>query len=187
MSSLPAFQISGAVASLRRGGVIAYPTEAVWGLGCDPADEAAVNRLLALKRREVGKGLILVASNVAQLDWLLSGLDEQHRLRLDESWPGPNTWLVPHHGRVPQWIHGDHDTVAVRVSAHHVVRNLCNSWGGVLVSTSANRAGCVAATQRFQVLRYFGGQLDYIVPGSVGSEKKPSLIRNVVSNQVIRS
>lgn len=186
MSIAPAFRIGVAVAALHRGGVIAYPTEAVWGLGCDPADEAAVRRLLALKKRDVGKGLILVASEVAQLDWLLHDLDEQQRDRLDRSWPGPNTWLVPHKNRVPAWIHGDHNTVAVRVSAHSVVRDLCDCWGGALVSTSANRSGDAAATQRFQVLRYFGDKLDYVVPGSVGGAKKPSLIRDVVSDQIIR-
>lgn len=179
--------MAGAAAALHRGGVIAYPTEAVWGLGCDPANEVAVRRLLALKRRDVGKGLILVASATAQLDFLLSDLDDHQRARLELSWPGPNTWLVPHNNRVPPWIHGDHDTVAVRVSAHRVVRELCDCWGGVLVSTSANRAGDAAATARFQVLRYFSDHLDYVVPGSVGSEKKPSLIRDVVSDQIIRS
>ncbi len=187
MPAPPAFQIAAAVATLHRGGLIAYPTEAVWGLGCDPANEAAVRRLLELKLRDVGKGLILIASDVSQFDWLLFDLDEQHRARLDQSWPGANTWLVPHKNRVAPWIHGDHDTVAVRVSDHRVVRNLCDCWGGVLVSTSANRSGDAPATQRFQVLRYFGDQLDYVVPGSVGRAKTPSLIRDVVSDQIIRS
>lgn len=187
MPAPPAFQIAAAVATLHRGGLIAYPTEAVWGLGCDPTNEAAVRRLLELKLRDVGKGLILIASDVSQLDWLLFDLDEASRARLDQSWPGANTWLVPHKNRVPSWIHGDHDTVAVRVSDHCVVRDLCDCWGGALVSTSANRSGDVPATQRFQVLRYFGDQLDYVVPGSVGRAKKPSLIRDLVSDQIIRS
>jgi len=187
LSAKPSFQIDAAVATLNRGGLIAYPTEAVWGLGCDPYNEATVRRLLALKVRDVGKGLILIASALSQLDSLLSDLAPELRARVEASWPGPNTWLAPHNNRVPPWICGDHDTVAVRVSEHRVVRELCDRWGGALVSTSANRSGNAPATQRFQVQRYFGGQLDYLVPGVVGGAKKPSLIRDVVSDQIIRS
>jgi len=175
------------VAALHSGGVIACPTEAVWGLSCDPLDDDAVARLLNLKRRAIGKGLILVAASESQLAWLLQGLPSAQRARLQLAWPGPTTWLVPHHNRVPQWIHGDHDTVAVRVSAHPVVSALCSAWGGVLVSTSANPAGSQPAVQSFQVRRYFGELLDYIVPGSVGGADKPTVIKDLASDQIIRS
>jgi L-threonylcarbamoyladenylate synthase len=179
--------ISRAVSVLYNGGVIAYPTEAVWGLGCDPADESAVTRLLSLKRRPVDKGLILVASNEAQLAWLLADLSKDQRQRLRQSWPGPVTWLLPHRGRVPQWIHGDHETVAVRVSSHPIVRALCDSWGGALVSTSANRAGCNAALHQYQVRRYFGRGLDFVVPGTLGAAGRPSQIRELASGRIIRA
>jgi L-threonylcarbamoyladenylate synthase len=185
--ALSQFRIKQAIAALHSGGVIAYPTEAVWGLGCDPADELAVQRLLALKDRAVGKGLILVASSESQLEWLLADLDMAQRSRLSLSWPGPTTWLIPHRGLLPTWIHGDHDTVAVRVSAHPVVRALCDGWGGALVSTSANPAGAVAAQQQFQVRRYFDGDVDFIVPGSVGAAGRPSEIRDLVSDRIIRA
>jgi L-threonylcarbamoyladenylate synthase len=181
------FAINRATEALLLGGVIAYPTESVWGLGCDPFDEAAVMRLLELKRRSVAKGLILVAGSETQLPGLLSELDEGARARLAASWPGPTTWLLPHHNRVPAWIHGDHDTVAVRVSAHPIVRDLCNAFGGLLVSSSANRAGATAARHRFQVKRYFGDQLDYIVPGAVGANARPSAILDLASGQTLRS
>jgi L-threonylcarbamoyladenylate synthase len=181
------FAINRAAETLIRGGVIAYPTESVWGLGCDPFDEAAVMRLLELKQRPVGKGLILVAGSETQLGSLLSGLDEEASARLAATWPGPTTWLLPHHNLVPAWIHGDHDTVAVRVSAHPVVRELCNAFGGLLVSSSANRAGAAAARHRFQVKRYFAEQLDYIVPGAVGANARPSQILDLASGQTLRS
>ena len=182
----PSFRINRAVATLHGGGVIAYPTEAVWGLGCDPANELAVMRLLELKNRSVAKGLILLASSETQLEWLLSDLGSAQRARLALSWPGPTTWLVPHRDRVPQWIHGEHATGAVRVSNHPVVRDLCAAWGGVLVSTSANLAGGTAAVQQFQVMRYFGSKLDFVVPGAVGAAGRPSHIRDLVSDRVIR-
>lgn len=111
--------------AVRAGGVIAYPTEAVWGLGCDPWNAAAVMRLLALKNRPVAKGLILVAADITQFDDLLSPLPNLWRERLAASWPGPNTWLVPHRGRLPEWISGGRPKVALRVSDHPLVRQLC--------------------------------------------------------------
>lgn len=175
-----------ALDALTAGGVVACPTEAVWGLSCDPDNPDAVERLLALKQRPVGKGLILVASDIAQLDGLLAGLPEGQLARLLLSWPGPTTWLIPHHGRVPPWVCGDHDTVAVRVTAHPVMRALCEAWGGALVSTSANPGGSQPPRARFQVQRYFGGQLDAILPGAVGGADRPSTIRDLLTDQIVR-
>jgi L-threonylcarbamoyladenylate synthase len=180
-------RLQHAVNALHWGGVIACPTEAVWGLGCDPDNEQAVMRLLALKRRSVHKGLILVAATQQQFGFLLADLPVEQRDTLSSGWPGPATWLVPHRGRVPDWIHGEHDTVAVRVSAHPVVSALCRAWGGPLVSTSANPAGARAALAPFQVKRYFGEQLDCLLPGAVGSAGRPTGIRDLASGQIIRA
>ncbi|MDH4039627.1 MAG: L-threonylcarbamoyladenylate synthase [Gammaproteobacteria bacterium] len=175
-----------ALQALAAGGVIACPTEAVWGLSCDPWNRLAVRRLLALKGRAPAKGLILVAAAERQFDFLLADLDPLQRRTLAASWPGPNTWLVPHAGRVPLWIHGEHDKVALRVSDHPSVKALCAAWGGPLVSTSANPAGRSPPRQHFQVKRYFGEQLDYILPGTVGSSDRPTVIRDLASGRVIR-
>lgn len=172
---------------LHAGGVVACPTEAVWGLSCDPFDRAAVSRLLSLKQRPVEKGLILVAADMAQLQFLLHDLTDAQRKKLEASWPGPISWLVPHHGRVPEWVHGEHDTVAVRVSGHPVVAALCRAWGGPLVSTSANPGGSQPARELFQVVRYFGDHLDGIVPGATGGSDRPSVIRDLASDRVIRA
>ncbi|QIB65664.1 L-threonylcarbamoyladenylate synthase [Kineobactrum salinum] len=179
--------LRAAVRALAQGGVLACPTEAVWGLSCDPDNPEAVSRLLELKQRPLEKGLILVAASAAQLQPLLAPLTEAQRSKLSLSWPGPTTWLVPHGGRLPPWVHGDHDTVALRVSAHPVVAALCHAWGGPLVSTSANPAGCKPATTAFQVRRYFRQQLDYIVPGAVGTAARPSVIRDLLTDRIIRS
>lgn len=175
-----------ALGALHDGGVIACPTEAVWGLSCDPFDERAVAHLLKLKRRPVDKGLILIAAHMEQVDFLFAGLTNSHRQQLEASWPGPATWLVPHQGLVPTWITGKHDKVAVRVSAHPVVAKLCEQWRGPLVSTSANRAGARPALHAFQVERYFGAQLDYILPGRLGSSKQPSSITDLLNGEQIR-
>lgn len=175
-----------AVDALLAGGVVACPTEAVWGLSCDPANATAVMRLLELKRRPVCKGLILVAASESQLGLLLDDLPADQRKRLSESWPGPVTWLVPHRNRVAPWVHGDHATVAVRVSDHPVVRALCLAWGGPLVSTSANPGGARPPVAAFQVRRYFGGSLDAILPGAVGGARRPTVIRDLASDRIVR-
>jgi L-threonylcarbamoyladenylate synthase len=158
----------------------------VWGLSCDPFSEAAVARLLYLKSRPVSKGLILVAADEGQLHFLLDGLPGEQLETLRTSWPGPATWLVPHRGRLPRWISGEHETVAVRVSDHPVVRALCLAWGGPLVSTSANPGGARPATAAFQVRRYFGDVLDAIVPGELGGSGRPTTIRDLASGRIIR-
>ncbi|EIK55091.1 hypothetical protein YO5_20057 [Stutzerimonas stutzeri TS44] len=171
---------------VRAGGVIAYPTEAVWGLGCDPWAAAAVQRLLELKMRPMEKGLILVAAHIDQFDFLLDDLPERWLDRLAGTWPGPNTWLVPHRERLPEWITGQHDSVALRVSAHPLVARLC-ALTGPLVSTSANPAGRPAARSRLRVEQYFPGQLDAVLNGSLGGRRNPSTIRDVRSGEVIRA
>ncbi|WP_443191229.1 L-threonylcarbamoyladenylate synthase [Pseudomonas indica] len=167
------------------GGVVAYPTEAVWGLGCDPWNGEAVYRLLALKDRPVEKGLILVADSIRQFDFLLEDLPEAWQDRLASTWPGPNTWLVPHQNRLPEWITGQHDSVALRVSDHPLVRDLC-ALTGPLVSTSANPGGRPAARTRLRVEQYFHDRLDAVLGGALGGRKNPSIIRDLVSGRVVR-
>ncbi|MCY1178043.1 Threonylcarbamoyl-AMP synthase [compost metagenome] len=170
---------------VREGGVIAYPTEAVWGLGCDPWNEDAVYRLLAIKARPVEKGLILVADNIRQFDFLLADLPEAWQHQLASTWPGPNTWLVPHQERLPDWITGEHASVALRVSEHPLVRELC-ALTGPLVSTSANPAGRPAARTRLRIEQYFHDELDGVLGGALGGRRNPSLIRDLVTGQVVR-
>ncbi len=168
------------------GGVVACPTEAVWGLSCDPDNSDAVSYLLALKQRPVSKGLILVASDTDQIAALLAGLSSAQLSKLTLSWPGPTTWLIPHRDLVPGWIHGGRETVAVRVTAHPVMAGLCKAVGGPLVSTSANPTGSQPPRSAFQVQRYFGGALDYLVPGAVGGADRPTVIRDLLSDDILR-
>nr|MDQ2696242.1 Sua5/YciO/YrdC/YwlC family protein [Pseudomonadota bacterium] len=117
---------------LRQGGVIAYPTEAVYGLGCDPRNRRAVQRLLEIKRRPPAKGLILIAADLAQLEPFIDPLPPDRRRLLDAAWPGPVTWLVPAR-RAPVWLRGNHPTLAVRVTAHPLAAALCRAFGGAVV------------------------------------------------------
>jgi L-threonylcarbamoyladenylate synthase len=166
------------------GGVVAYPTEGVWGLGADPFNQQAVNTILQLKRRPVHKGVILVAAHIQQFEFILRHLDSAQRQALASSWPGPHTWLVPHHNEIPYWICGDHATVALRVSAHPVVKALCQ-LAGPLVSTSANPQGLPPARTGFKARAYFGEQVFY-APGQVNKNANPSTIRDLATGQIIR-
>ena len=180
--------IDAAIAALRKGGVIAYPTEGVWGLGCDPRDEAATLRLLALKQREVGKGLILIAATEAQLAPFveMDALDTGQRDAVRASWPGPNTWIVPASTDAPAWITGDHDGIAVRVSAHPVVVALCEAFGGALVSTSANIATLPSPRTRTELdLRIVAG-VDAVAPGETGGLLQATPIRDARDGRSLR-
>ena len=179
------WRVQQAAREIRAGAVIAYPTEAVWGLGCDPWNEEAVDRLLAIKSRSVAKGLILIADNIRQFDFLFEDFPEVWLDRMSGTWPGPNTWLVPHQGLLPEWVTGVHDTVALRVSDHPLVRDLC-ALAGPLISTSANPQGRPAAKSRLRVEQYFRGQLDLVLGGALGGRRNPSVIRDLATGEVVR-
>lgn len=179
-------RIQFAAHQLKLGGVIAYPTEAVWGLGCNPFDESAVHELLALKERPVEKGLILIAASIKMFTPFIRHLDDLQRQRLKNTWPGPVTWLVPANDLIPRWISGNFNSVALRVTDHPVAAGLCRAFGGPLVSTSCNPQGRSPATSIHQVRRYFGNQLDAITSGQVGQRTSPSEIRDLLTGEIIR-
>ncbi len=172
---------------LRAGGVIAYPTEAVYGLGCAPLDGRAVARLLYLKQRSVEKGLLLIAAAFEQVAPLVEEPSPQMLARLEATWPGFTTWILPARPGVPRWLTGQHAGLAVRVTAHPVAAALCRYFGGPLISTSANPGGLPPARNMLKVRGYFADALDYIVPGAVGGEARPSEIRDACSGAVLRS
>ena len=178
-----------AVAALHSGGVIAYPTEAVWGLGCDPFDATAVRRLLAIKQRDESKGLILIAANLAQIASLIDH-DALPRARIAAvlaNWPGPHTWLLPCTSLVPAWLRGDHPTLALRITAHRQTAALCMAFGGPLVSTSANIATAAPARTRAELDPQLLTQLDGVLDGDTDGLNAPTTIRDAVSGLLLRA
>jgi L-threonylcarbamoyladenylate synthase len=174
---------------VQRGGLVAYPTEAVYGLGCDPWSAEAVARLLAAKGRSTSKGLILVGADLAQLDPFVDwgALRPEQRAAIEATWPGPVTWIVPTFSDVPRWLKGGHDSVAVRVSAHPLVHDLCWCCGTALVSTSANHSGRPPARTALSAQRIFDGEIDSILHGDVGGLSRPTEIRDGCTGLVIRA
>jgi len=167
------------------GGIVAYPTEFCYGLGCDPRDNASIERLLRLKQRRWEQGLILIG---ARLQDFARYTDLSSRLlqNAKATWPGPYTWLLPAWPRVSQWIRGRHDSVALRWTAHPGAAALCREVRGALISTSANRHGRPAALSAAAVQREFNGQVDYVLEGRLGGAAAPSVIQDARSGAVVR-
>lgn len=174
-----------AVRELRRGGLVAVPTEAVWGFSCNPFNRRAVEQLLALKQRDWRKGLIVVASELDVLAPFIEAPSGMALKRAKATWPGPATWVFPAAPTAPDWITGEHDSVAVRVTAHPLLRALCARYGGALVSTSANRAGQPPARSIAELRLRFGPELT-VVPGALGGMSKPTSIREAATGHILR-
>lgn len=172
--------------ALSAGAVIAYPTDTIWGLGCDPYDAASVARILQIKQRSVAKGLILLSSRLDYCEPFIE-LEPGQRDTLLQARDRPTTWLVKASAFCPCWIRGDHPTVAIRISRHPLLPYLCDYLQAPLVSTSANRAGCSPARNPLQLRRQFGEQLDYIVHGFETGDGKPSEIKSLASGTILRA
>lgn len=179
--------IPQAVDCLRAGEVIAYPTEAVFGLGCDPDNETATRKVLALKDRPAEAGLILIADTFERFARFTEPAEPELLQRAMATWPGPVTWLFPRSETVPDWLAGNHPTIALRVTAHPVCRALCETFGGAIVSTSANPRGAAPARTAATVDTYFGTALCGTVAGKLGRESRPSEIRDLATGRVLRA
>ena len=176
--------ITRAADSLLHGGVIAYPTEGVFGLGCLPDDASALSRIFSIKQRSPSKGLILLASTAAQLDGWTALPDNVQIPAPDPS--HPITWVVPASDRVSSTIKGEHSGIAVRVCTNPIAAAICAAVNSPIISTSANIAGEPPAKDAIALRRTFSTLVDYIVPGECGPADGPSEIRDLISGQIIR-
>ena len=169
---------------IQNGGVISYPTESVFGLGCDPLSELAVNRILQLKQRHVDKGLIIIASNLEQLSpYIEISVKEKQKILNEKS---AITWLVRKSEFAPHWIHGNHSKIAIRISRHPTVISLCNEINQPIVSTSANPAGAEPAITVQQCIDYFGTAVDLYLESSTELSKTPTQIKDIETDAIIR-
>ena len=169
---------------LQRGGLLAYPTEAVYGLGCDPFNQMAVEALFKLKGRDPHKGLILLISNWQQLTPLIAPVTDEQLAKVHATWPGFVTWIFPKSATLPEWLTGKHNSIAIRMSAHPIANALCAE--APLVSTSANRSGHPPAISENELHEQFPTGIDAFVQGSLGGFSKPSAIFDVLSGVQIR-
>lgn len=168
----------------KRGAVFAYPTEAVYGLGCDPENESAVKQLLDIKQRPVNKGLILIASDFSQVESYLQALNID---QLAYTKASETTYIYPAKASAPKWLTGDFDSLAVRITKHPLVRELCKKLDSALVSTSANLTGEEPARTALEVAEALDGLIEVILDGKTGELDKPTQIRDSISGQIIRA
>lgn len=181
-------KVSAELSALQQGGIVVYPTEAVWGIGCDPRNEHAVMSLLKAKQRPVEKGLILIASDYSQLIPYVneSKIPEDRKAKIFNSWPGPYTWLLPVAEDTPAWITGGSELIAVRVTDHPTVIRMCNEFGGAIISTSANVTGTPTEQLLENVKQVFGNQVEVYVDEALGGNTQASTITNSLTGEVIR-
>lgn len=173
---------------LKSGGVIAYPTEAVWGLGCDPFNAQAVQHIIDIKGRRQSQGLICIAGSVEQVVPLVGELDADQWVALKASWPGPVTWVCPAADAVPKLLRGkDAQTVAIRVTDHPLCQQLCEAFGGPIVSTSANLHGQPPARSAKTLAPEIHSAIEGVLDGPVGGRDRPSEIRRALDGVVLRT
>jgi len=175
-----------AAAIIRAGGVVAYPTEACFGLGCDPRNRPALRRILRIKRRPRAHGLILIADRIGRLAPFVGDFEVACRAEMLASWPGRHTWILPAAPAASAWLRGEHAGVAVRVTAHRGAARLCRLAGMAVVSTSANRSGRRMLRSAAAVLREFGDEVDGVVDGRIGRAREPSVIRDGTTGAALR-
>lgn len=174
--------LSSAKHLLQQGGVLAYPTEAVYGLGCDPFNVKAVQKLIALKGRESTKGLIVLIASYSQLFSLIQPLNDAQLKKVKSTWPGFVTWVLPALPSIPQWITGGKKTIAIRMSNHPIAKALCEDFP--IVSTSANLSGQDAIVEEDKLLQQFASDIDGYFKGPLGQETKPSPIFDLNGKQL---
>ncbi|MFK2878145.1 L-threonylcarbamoyladenylate synthase [Rhodanobacter hydrolyticus] len=182
-------ELHAAAELLHAGGVVAYPTEAVYGLGCDPHDRTAFEKIFALKQRPATQGVLLIAADFAQVERYIdfANVPDAVLAQVRTSWPGPNTWIFPRSAAVPDWVAGAHAGIALRVTAHEPAAALCRAFGGALVSTSANPHGAPPARSAATVADYFGDALDGLLDAPLGAQDRPTTIRDALTGAIIRA
>lgn len=180
-------RIDRAARIVLEGGVIAYPTEAVYGIGCLPLNQDALDRVVAIKRRDARKGLIVVAADISQVTRLAEIPGGEAGQRIKAVWPGPVTWILPARSDLPPLLTGGRRTIAVRVSNHPIVRRLCLRTGSALVSTSANLSGRRPARTALAVRRTIGRDVDFVLAGPLGDQARPTEIRDWRRDEILRA
>jgi L-threonylcarbamoyladenylate synthase len=165
--------------------IFAYPTEGVWGIGCNPFSELAVKRLIQLKNRDENKGIIVLAGNLGQIKALTGHLDSDIRIKMEDKWPGPHTWLIPSASNTPKWLLGNTGLLALRVSDHKTVQNLTSELKMPICSTSANISGNAPAKDEEEIRKFFGDKV-HIIEGQLGGLSKPTPVQILETEEWIR-
>lgn len=173
---------------LTNGGIVAYPTEGVWGLGCDPFNEEAVRRLLNIKHRDESEGFIILATNWGQIYDLidLEALPKNDQIFLTAAWPSHITFLLPKSKSAPNFISGASEQIALRITDFKPNKELIEAFGTPIISTSANLHGMTAARSLEEVKIYFDKRIDAVFDKKSGNQPNPSKIYDLKNKVYIR-
>ncbi|MBF0348521.1 MAG: threonylcarbamoyl-AMP synthase [Magnetococcales bacterium] len=169
-------ELTHALETLHSGGIIAYPTETVYGIGADPFQPRGLDQILRLKGRDATKGFILLIPNRRTLETIVTPPSPWAERLIQQFWPGPLTLVLPAQPGLPEQVTGGRTTVAVRHSSSQRVATLLNAWGRPLVSTSANPSGHPPFRNHLQVQDFFGSQIPCIMTGHCPTHTPPSTI-----------
>lgn len=178
-------QTTRLVTYLKRGGIIAYPTESCYGLGCDPRNPHALKQLIRLKGRNAAKGLLLIADSFKRLRPFIRPLSATQLAQMKRTWPGPFTWVVPASSACSSHLTGGRSTIAIRVTAHPGAAQLCRTLGMALVSTSANKSGRMPAKTAAECRRIFGPRVR-VIDGHIGQRRRPSTLIDLATGAILR-
>ncbi|MDA0745379.1 MAG: L-threonylcarbamoyladenylate synthase [bacterium] len=168
---------------IRNGGLVAYPTETVYGLGADPFNPTSLERIFAVKGRDAGKSIILLIPNTEHLNALVSHIPDTGQTLIDTFWPGPLTLVFQARKDLPQHMLGPGNTIALRISDAPVTQSLLALLNAPLTSTSANRSGSPPAQSASEALQAFSPDVDLILDGGPSTDTRPSTLVRVSTNQ----
>ena len=178
------FSIRHAAHIIRRGGIIAYPTDTIYGLGCDPYNQDAVARLKRIKQRPSHKQFILLAGDIDQIK-PFTHLSKEQQKAITENIE-PTSWVVEARQNVPAWLVNDSNTITIRLCRQNDVQLLCHILGHAIISTSANLAGKTPARNALELHQNFHNTIDKIMANNQKLTAKPSKIIRLCDNLVIR-
>ncbi len=178
--------VSKACEVIRAGGLLVYPTESVYGIGCNPNNTTALKKLLNLKKRSPEKGFILVASDFSMFKDFVKPLPKDTLERIKKHWSEPVSWVVPAVDHCPKLLTGNRNTLAIRVSAYPFIQAMCKQLGHAITSTSANISGSDPITQVNGLIAEFANDVDYIVPLSLEKQNSPTPLFDALSGKRLR-
>jgi len=178
------FSIRHAAHIIRHGGVIAYPTDTIYGLGCDPYDPDAVEKINRIKQRPLNKQFILLAGHLDQIKSLIRITAEQEKIisQNDE----PTSWIIEATSEAPPWLTDKKNTLTIRICKQSDVKKLCHALGHAIISTSANISGKRPAKNALELHKYFQHSVDKILLSDKQHAGKASKIIRLCDNYIIR-
>ena len=169
---------------IRQGGIIAYPTESCFGLGCDPKNRRAINKIIKIKQRSLNKNFILIGSSFKHFDFFIHSLNDVKKENLFSKWPGPHTWLIEANNRCPSWLKSN-SKIALRIPSFSNCQTMINSIDMAITSSSLNLSGKIPLKNYRDVCRFLPDEVK-LIKGRIGKNRRPSVIQDFKTKNIIR-